>query len=305
MAITKLFGGEENVEYQGGNDASEQYEGGAEEGEEASDAEEEAGEEEEAEASEAEASEAEASEAEDEDEDEEASVAGADEEAEGSEAEAESGSEAAESASEVEEGSEAEAPASGSDDDEESGTKKTKTKKTKKTKNSKNVSNISGVNMLPTAKPKTQGKPAPPSMANEDDDDEYEEDEDDEFYLQKFDKELRDNFIADYHPEAKAHNYEEVKALARVSRDGRGIINDPLHKTIPFLSKYEMTRVVGQRAKQLDNGAKPFVRVPPNIIDGYHIALLELEQKKIPFIIKRPYPNGGVEYWHVSDLELL
>ena len=93
--------------------------------------------------------------------------------------------------------------------------------------------------------------------------------------------------------------------MARVSRDGRGIINDPLHKTIPFLTKYEMTRVVGQRAKQLDNGAKPFVRVPPNIIDGYHIALLELEQKKIPFIIKRPYPNGGVEYWHVGDLELL
>lgn len=296
MAIAKLFGGE-NVEYGGGNEAEHyEVEGGAEEGED----EEESGAEEEASGAE-----------EEEDEDEEAIVAGAEDEdegseAEGSEAEAESGSEAAESASEVEEGSEAEAPASGSDDDEESGTKKTKTKKTKKTKNSKNVSNISGVNMLPTAKPKTQGKPAPPSMANnDDDDDEYEEDEDDEFYLQKFDKELRDNFIADYHPEAKAHNYEEVKALARVSRDGRGIINDPLHKTIPFLSKYEMTRVVGQRAKQLDNGAKPFVRVPPNIIDGYHIALLELEQKKIPFIIKRPYPNGGVEYWHVSDLELL
>ena len=160
--------------------------------------------------------------------------------------------------------------------------------------------------MLPAAKLKTQGKSAPP-IANDDDDDddEYEDEEDDEFYLQKFDRELRDNFIADYHPEAKAHNYEEVKALARVSRDGRGIINDPLHKTIPFLTKYEMTRVVGQRAKQLDNGAKPFVRVPPNIIDGYHIALLEMEQKKIPFIIKRPYPNGGVEYWHVSDLELL
>ena len=298
MAITKLFGGE-NVEYEGGGEA-EQYEveGGAEEGEEEAEAEDE----DEAEASDAEASVADASEAEDEEAESEveAEASEAEEEAEGSEAEAESGSEAAE-ASEVEEGSEAEAPAS-DDDDEESGTKKTKAKKTK---NSKNVSNISGVNMLPTAKPKTQGKPAPPSMTNEDDDDEYEEDEDDEFYLQKFDKELRDNFIADYHPEAKAHNYEEVKALARVSRDGRGIINDPLHKTIPFLSKYEMTRVVGQRAKQLDNGAKPFVRVPPNIIDGYHIALLELEQKKIPFIIKRPYPNGGVEYWHVSDLELL
>jgi DNA-directed RNA polymerase subunit K/omega len=265
-----------------------------------------AGEEEEGGASDAEASEAEASDPEDEEEaeasDPEASEAEASDPEEASEAEA-SEAEASEA-----EASDQEAPASGSDDDEESGTKKTKTKKTKntKTKNSKNVSSISGVNMLPTAKPKTQtGKSAPPIMASDDDDDEYEEDEDDEFYLQKFDRELRDNFITDYHPESKAHNYEEVKALARVSRDGRGIINDPLHKTIPFLTKYEMTRVVGQRAKQLDNGAKPFVRVPPNIIDGYHIALLELEQKKIPFIIKRPYPNGGVEYWHVNDLELL
>ena len=31
----------------------------------------------------------------------------------------------------------------------------------------------------------------------------------------------------------------------------------------------------------------------------------ELEEKKIPFIIRRPLPNGGSEYWNVSDLELL
>ena len=132
-----------------------------------------------------------------------------------------------------------------------------------------------------------------------------EEPEEDEHYLQKFDSEMRDNFIVNFHPEARTHNYEEVKALARVTRDGRGIIVDPLHKTLPFLTKYEMTRILGQRAKQLDSGAKPFVKIPLNVIDGYHIAKLELEQKKIPFIIKRPYPNGGVEYWSVSDLELI
>ena len=281
MANTKLFGGE-NVEYEGAGEAEEVEVDGGAEGEEASDAEVEAEEESEAEGSEGEA------------EAEEESGS----EAEEAEAESGSASEAeAESGSEAEGASEADAA-----EEEESGTK---AKKTKKAKNSKNSINISGVNMLPAAKPKTQGKSAPPIANDDDDDDEYEDEEDDEFYLQKFDRELRDNFIADYHPEAKAHNYEEVKALARVSRDSRGIINDPLHKTIPFLTKYEMTRVVGQRAKQLDNGAKPFVRVPPNIIDGYHIALLEMEQKKIPFIIKRPYPNGGVEYWHVSDLELL
>ena len=139
----------------------------------------------------------------------------------------------------------------------------------------------------------------------EEESDEGEEEEEDEHYLQKFDSEMRDNFILNYHPEARTHNYEEVKALARVTRDGRGIIIDPMHKTLPFLTKYEMTRVLGQRAKQLDSGAKAFVKIPLNVIDGYHIAKLELEQKKIPFIIKRPFPNGGIEYWHVYDLELL
>jgi hypothetical protein len=156
---------------------------------------------------------------------------------------------------------------------------------------------VNGIEMLKATK-KSQ-----PIIYEEDDDDEDEED--DVNYLQKFDSTMRENFILNHHPEARTHNYEEVKALTRVSRDGRGIIIDPLHKTIPFLTKYEMTRVIGQRAKQLDSGARPFVKVPLNVIDGYLIALLELEQKKLPFIIKRPYPNGGVEYWNVSDLELL
>jgi DNA-directed RNA polymerase I, II, and III subunit RPABC2 len=108
-----------------------------------------------------------------------------------------------------------------------------------------------------------------------------------------------------FHPEARAHNYEEVKASTKVTRDARGIIVDPLHRTLPFLTKYEMTRIIGQRAKQLDSGAKAFVKVPLNVIDGYHIAKLEIEQKKIPFIIKRPLPNGGIEYWNVNDLEIL
>ena len=173
-------------------------------------------------------------------------------------------------------------------------------------KKKKGLKVIDGLDKLATALPKK--KTADEYMEHNDYDDEEEEDDDDDDnmnYLQKFDNSLRENFILDHHPEIKSHNYEEVKALTHVSRDGRGIINDPLHKTVPFLTKYEMTRVIGQRAKQLDSGAKAFVKIPVNIIEGYHIAMLELEQKKMPFIIKRPYPNGGVEYWNVNDLEVL
>lgn len=157
---------------------------------------------------------------------------------------------------------------------------------------------------LDELKTKNASMAVDPSMLS-DSDEEDEAHPEDENYLQKFDRELRADYILNFHPESKTHNYEEVKALARVSRDGRGIIIDPLHKTIPFLSKYELTRVLGQRAKQLDTGARSFVQVPLDVIDGYHIALLELKEKKMPFIIKRPLPNGGIEYWNVSDLELL
>ena len=84
-----------------------------------------------------------------------------------------------------------------------------------------------------------------------------------------------------------------------------GEIIDELHTTLPFLTKYEKARILGLRAKQINNGSEPFVNIPNNIIDGSIIAEMELKQNKIPFIIRRPIPNGGSEYWKVEDLEQL
>jgi DNA-directed RNA polymerase subunit K/omega len=137
----------------------------------------------------------------------------------------------------------------------------------------------------------------------EESDEEEEEDEPDEHYLQKFDESTKHNIIADFHPEMQAHNYDEVDIMATVVRNNNGLIIDPLHRTLPFVTKYEKARVLGERAKQLNSGAKAFVEVEPTVIDGYLIALKEYEQKKIPFILKRPLPNGGCEYWRMRDLE--
>jgi DNA-directed RNA polymerase I, II, and III subunit RPABC2 len=136
----------------------------------------------------------------------------------------------------------------------------------------------------------------------EDDDDEDEEDSD---YLQKFDDSIKQNIIANYHPELKNHNYDEIEVLSRVVRDNTGAIVDPLHKTLPFVTKYEKARILGERAAQINAGAVPFVEVDVDVIDGYLIALKEFEQKKIPFIVKRPLPNGSVEYWKLEDMEYL
>jgi len=129
------------------------------------------------------------------------------------------------------------------------------------------------------------------------------DDDDGEMYLKKFDREVNENYIVNNHPECMMQNYDEILAMTTVVRDDNNIIIDDLHKTNPFLTKYERARILGQRAKQIETGATPFVKVPENIIDGYLIAEMELQQGRIPFIIRRPLPNGGSEYWKIGDLE--
>lgn len=152
-------------------------------------------------------------------------------------------------------------------------------------------------------KPVKANKGKKPIVIIDDDDDDY--DEYDESYLQKFDNEVIRNYVNSYHPECLNHNYEEISKLSVVVKNSDGIIVDPLHRTIPYLTKYERARVLGQRAKQIETGAKPLVKVPETIVDGYLIAELELREKKIPFIIRRPIPGGACEYWSIKDLEIV
>jgi DNA-directed RNA polymerase I, II, and III subunit RPABC2 len=143
------------------------------------------------------------------------------------------------------------------------------------------------------------------SNDDDDDDDDDDDGDDDDKDLHKFDNETKKKYIANFHPECLSFNHEETETLSRVVRDENGRIVDPLHKTLPFLTKYEKTRILGIRTKQINEGAKPYVDVNPTIIDGYIIAQLELEHKKLPFIIRRPIPNGGSELWKLQDLEII
>ena len=135
----------------------------------------------------------------------------------------------------------------------------------------------------------------------------YTDDEssDEEDYLIKFNDSIRTNIIENFHKELKQSNYDEISALTKVVRDEYGNVIDPIHTTVPFLTKFESAKVLGLRAKQINNGSETFVKVPETIIDGYIIAQMELKAKVIPFIIARPLPNGKKEYWKLADLELI
>lgn len=108
-----------------------------------------------------------------------------------------------------------------------------------------------------------------------------------------------------HHPEAILDYTEAVvqKLPLQAVPPGTGIsVEDSNHKSQPFLTQYERTRILGFRANQLAQGARPFIHVPPHVTKPLDIARVELEQRRLPFIVKRPMPDGSFEYWRLSDL---
>ena len=136
-------------------------------------------------------------------------------------------------------------------------------------------------------------------------DNEMDNENEEDKYHQKIKQHIKHNTIMFEHPEIQFHNYEEIETLSKVVRNKYGQIVDPFHQTSPTMTKYELTDILGKRASQINENAPIFVDVDPSVIDGYLIALKELQEKKIPFIIQRPLPNGKMEYWPISELELL
>jgi DNA-directed RNA polymerases I, II, and III subunit RPABC2 len=107
-----------------------------------------------------------------------------------------------------------------------------------------------------------------------------------------------------YHPEVILDYAETVGPLiplqqAPPAQEGEG---DPNHRSPPFLTLYERTKVLGARANQIAQGWPPYVTVPDYVTEPLEIAKLELEQRRLPYIIKRPMPDGTFEYWRLSDL---
>ena len=81
-------------------------------------------------------------------------------------------------------------------------------------------------------------------------------------------------------------NYEEIKKH---------------NITRATLSKYERTKLIGLRAEQLARGFKPLITVPSHITETIDIATIELEQRKMPYIIKRTF-GKKIDYWKLEDL---
>ena len=84
----------------------------------------------------------------------------------------------------------------------------------------------------------------------------------------------------------------------------RMIDKNTQRRTIPFLTKYEKARIIGKRAMQISKGSHPLVEIG-DLESPIDIARKELMERKIPFIIRRPLPDGSYEDWRVDELRIL
>jgi len=76
----------------------------------------------------------------------------------------------------------------------------------------------------------------------------------------------------------------------------------------PIMTKYEFDQIISLRANQLALGSPAFVNITGLEIHSNmelrKIALKELNEGKLPYILKRPLPNNKFEYYRISDLDL-
>ena len=80
------------------------------------------------------------------------------------------------------------------------------------------------------------------------------------------------------------------------SSDSDKKIPDDKRTTTPYMTKYERARVLGTRALQISMNAPVLVDLEGET-DPLQIAIKELDQKKIPLIVRRYLPDG----WYVSS----
>jgi DNA-directed RNA polymerase subunit K/omega len=109
--------------------------------------------------------------------------------------------------------------------------------------------------------------------------------------------------LLDQHPEIWP-DYEETVMDRLMIREAYPPTNGR-HATYPFLTLYEKTEVLSHRGSELAHGAPPYIEIPESMTDVYEIAKAELEAKRLPYILKRPLPDGEYEYWRLADLMLL
>jgi len=78
----------------------------------------------------------------------------------------------------------------------------------------------------------------------------------------------------------------------------------------PIMTKYEFDSLIALRTMHLSNMAVPFVDLPEGFkikgnMELRRIALMELREGKLPYMIRRVLPNRKIESLKIKDMDLV
>lgn len=78
------------------------------------------------------------------------------------------------------------------------------------------------------------------------------------------------------------------------------------NRSLPVMTRFEKAKILGLRTEQVARGAEPVIDTDDiQVWDPSEIAQRELATKTIPFVIRRPMPDGSLEIWKITDLAVL
>lgn len=98
------------------------------------------------------------------------------------------------------------------------------------------------------------------------------------------------------------NNSEEDNLI--VNKNQINIIKNEKRKSIPILTKYEITRIICIRSSQIENGAKPCIEINSKM-NPIHIAKHELLLGESPLILRRRIYDNYYEEWKIKELKII
>lgn len=103
--------------------------------------------------------------------------------------------------------------------------------------------------------------------------------------------------------EANLEDEELIEEEEDIPANQEIIITGKDRITRPFMTKYELVRIIATRKQQLSLCAKPMIKVDGDLtID--EIIKEEIKHKMIPYKIKRPIDGNRVEIWKFEELSI-
>jgi DNA-directed RNA polymerase subunit K/omega len=122
------------------------------------------------------------------------------------------------------------------------------------------------------------------------------EDEFEEDGILGLEKEQEDNVDDLTTPSAKVAKKEPTGVPSK-------IVPSSKRRTRPIMTKFEYSYLISQRAVMIEHDS-PLMIPETDFVNAIDIAKEETERKVNPIIIVRHLPNGTIEEWKCSELEL-